>query len=70
MMDKLGGLDNIPASDWEYDNAWIQCIKIRHLVRELQEIMHSGISIHELVEKPTLDKLSEEMHQLWWYTQA
>lgn len=67
-MDKLGDLNSIPAPDWEYYNAWMQCIKIRYLVRELQEAMQSGISIHELVEKPTLDKLGEEIQELWWQT--
>lgn len=68
-MNKLGDLDSIPTPDWEYYDAWMQCIKIRCVVRELQEIMRSGISIHELVEKPTLNKLGEEMHQLWWHTE-
>lgn len=68
-MDKLDSLDTIPASDWKYFDAWMQCIKIRKLIEELQEAMHSGVSIHELVEKPTLDELGEEMHQLWWHTE-
>lgn len=68
-MDKLGDLDSIPAPDWEYYDAWMQCLKIRHLVKKLQEAMQSGMSIHDLVEQPTLDKLGEEMHQLWWHTQ-
>ncbi len=68
-MNKLGDLDSIPTPDWEYYDAWMQCIKIRCVVRELQEMMRSGVSIHELVEKPTLNKLGEEMHQLWWHTE-
>lgn len=65
-MDKLGGLDSIPTPDWEYYAAWMQCVKIRHLVRELQELMRSEMNLHELVEKPTLNKLAEEIQELWW----
>lgn len=61
--------DSIPASDWEYYQAWMQCVKIRQLVKELQEKMYSGMNIHSLVEATTLDKLAEEMHQLWWHTE-
>ena len=61
-------LNSIPAFDWEYYQAWMQCVKIRHLVEELQRKMHSGVSIHELVEAPTLDKLGEEIQELWWQT--
>jgi len=62
-------LDSMPVPDWEYYHAWIQCIKIRYLVSELQEKMRSGVIIHDLVEEPTLQNLSAEMHQLWWETE-
>lgn len=67
-MDKLGGLDSIPTPNWGYYDAWMQCIKIRYLVRELQELMRSEMNLHELVEKPTLNKLAEEIQELWWQT--
>lgn len=65
---ELIGLNTIPAPDWEYYAAWMQCVKIRHLVRELQEKMQSGMNLHELVEQPTLNKLAEEIQELWWQT--
>ena len=62
-------LNSIPPTDWDYYHAWMQCIKIKRLVEELQEKMHSRVSLQELVEEPVLDKLGEEMHQLYWVTQ-
>lgn len=34
---ELTSLDSMPTPDWEYYCAWMQCIKIRYLVSELQE---------------------------------
>jgi hypothetical protein len=63
-------LEQIPNHDWEYAEAWTTCIKIRRLVREIQEMMHSGHTIHELVVAPSFEEFTKVLKDFYRQTET
>lgn len=63
-------LELVPDSDWEYSGAWITCIEIRQLIREIQEMMLSGQSIHDLVAASSYEQLCKVLRQFYRQTET